>query len=59
VELELSVTEDLVTFVGRDLITGHPRIKVQLAQADATEEWIPWLRRWLERKRRGSLHLVE
>lgn len=59
VELELTVTEDLVTFVGRDLVTGKPRIKVMLAQDDATEEWIPWIRRWLERKRRGSLQLVE
>jgi hypothetical protein len=59
VELELSVTDEMVTFVGRDLVTGRPRIKVQLSKDDATEEWIPWLRRWLEKKRRGSLHLVE
>jgi hypothetical protein len=59
VELELSVTDDLVTFVGRDLVSGRPRIKVQLSRDDATEEWVPWIRRWLERKRRGSLHLME
>lgn len=59
VELELNVSDDVVTFVGRDLVTGQPRIKIEMAQADASPEWVPWIRRWLERKRRGSLRLVE
>jgi hypothetical protein len=59
VELQMNIGEDIITFVGRDLASGRPRIKVEMSTADATAEWVPWLRRWLERKRRGSLHLVD
>ena len=59
VELQLNVSEELITFVGRDLVTGRPRIKIEMARADATADWVPWIRRWLERKRRGSLQLLE
>lgn len=58
VELQLNVSEDVVTFVGRDLATGRPRIKIEMSQADASPEWVPWIRRWLERRRRGSLKLM-
>ncbi len=58
VEIELSVSDDVVTFVGRDLASGRPRIKIEMARADASPEWVPWIRRWLERKRRGVLRLV-
>lgn len=59
VELQLNVAEEIITFVGRDLVTGQPRIKIEMARSDATADWVPWIRRWLERKRRGPLQLVE
>lgn len=58
VELQLNVSEDVITFVGRDLATGRPRIKIEMAASDASPEWVPWIRRWLERRRRGTLKLV-
>jgi hypothetical protein len=40
VEIELGVADNVVTFGGRDLVTGQPRIKIELARSDASPEWV-------------------
>jgi hypothetical protein len=61
VELQIGVSKDVVTLVGRDILTGEPCIKIELRSEDATEEWVPWLTRYLHRRRFGTntLRLME
>jgi hypothetical protein len=58
VEIELGVLDDLVTFVGRDPRTGRPRIKIEMARADASPEWGIWISEWLHARQFGALQLV-
>lgn len=61
VEIQLGVSKEVVALVGRDLRTGEPCIKIELRSEDATEEWVPWLTRYLHRRRLGTntLRLME
>lgn len=58
VECELGVSGDVVTFVGRDLRTGRPRIKIELARVDASPEWSDLILQWLTERAHGGLRLL-
>lgn len=53
-----SLSDDTALLVGFDS-NERPRIKVELLKADVTEEWKPWILRYVRRREEREIHLMK